>query len=313
MMEERQKKIRSVTYGGMVLNVFLAAVKLAVGVLVRSSALIADGIHSVSDLATDLVVLVGTRLSSQPADECHPYGHSKLETLASQIIALFLLLVSIGLIWSAGAAIYNHEINYPGYPVLLVAAVSVVSKEIIFHLTRKVSRVVRSSALYANAWHHRSDSLSSIAVLLGGTAGLLGWGYADHASTIAVGFMIIGVALKIFYEGFVELSEHAADRESVETIEKTLSGEEDIRGWHALRTRKLGAELFIDVHILVDPALSVVKGHEITVHVENKIRRELSRPANILIHIEPDLEEMRRAGGHTDSYKLSVEGREKGA
>ena len=293
-IDERQKKIRSITLWGVLLNVFLMALKLVSGIFIRSSALIADGVHSLSDLATDFVVLIGIRLSSRPADKTHPYGHGKLDTIASILIALVLLVISFGLIWSAGISIYQHKHNYPGYMILVVAFVSVVSKEILFYITRKASRITQSTVLYANAWHHRSDSLSSFAVLIGGVASLLGWGHADKVATIVVGFMIIGVAGKILFDSLIELSEHSADSESIQKIENVLSKEADISSWHALRTRKLGAELFIDVHLLVDPALSVQKSHDISVKIEGKIKKELSKPSNILVHIEPDLEKMRK-------------------
>jgi len=293
-ISEKQRKIRSITLWGVLLNIFLMALKLVSGVLIRSSALIADGIHSLSDLATDFVVLIGARLSSRPADKTHPYGHGKLDTIASILIALVLLVISFGLIWSAGLAIYQSKHNYPGYMLLVVAFVSVVSKEILFFITRRISRITQSTLLYANAWHHRSDSLSSLAVLIGGVVGLLGWGHADQVATIVVGFMIIGVAGKILFDGLIELSEHSADSESIQKIEDVLSKEEGISSWHALRTRKLGAELFIDVHVLVDPALSVQKSHDISMEIEAKIKKELSNPSNILVHVEPDIEKMRK-------------------
>jgi len=292
--DERQKKIRSITLWGVLVNIFLVALKLISGSFIRSSALIADGVHSLSDLATDFVVLIGTRLSSRPADKTHPYGHGKLEAIASILIALVLLVISFGLIWLAGISIYQHKQNYPGYMILVVAFVSVVFKEILFYTTRKVSRITQSTVLYANAWHHRSDSLSSFAVLIGGAAGLLGWGLADQVATIVVGFMIIGVAGKILFDSLIELSEHSADSESVQKIENVLSKEADICSWHALRTRKLGAELFVDVHLLVDPALSVQKSHDISIKIEGKIKKELSKPSNILVHIEPDIEKMHK-------------------
>ena len=293
-MEERQKKISSITIWGIFLNVFLMAIKLISGILVKSSALIADGVHSLSDLATDFVVLIGTRLSSRPADKTHPYGHGKLETIASLIIALALFVISLGLIWSAGISIYRHEHSFPGYLVLVVAGVSVISKEILFFFTRKIARITHSTVLYANAWHQRSDSLSSVAVLLGGGASLLGWGHADQVAAVVVGFMIIGVSGKIFFEGLIELSEHSADSESIEKIEMVLSKEKSISSWHRLRTRKMGAELCVDVHVLVDPVLSVQKSHDISMKIEEEIEKELSMPVNILVHVEPDVEEMRK-------------------
>ncbi len=293
-MEERQKKIRSITLWGIFLNIFLMVIKLVSGILIKSSALIADGVHSLSDLATDFVVLVGTRLSSRPADKTHPYGHGKLETIASLIIGLTLIVISSGIIWAAGISIYRHEHNFPGFMVLVVAGVSVISKEILFFITRKVARITHSSVLYANAWHHRSDSFSSVAVLFGGVAGLLGWGHADQVAAIVVGFMIIGVSGKIFFEGLRELSEHSADSESIKKIEVVLSKEENISGWHALRTRKMGAELCVDVHVLVDPVLSVQESHDISMKIEGEIEKEFSRPVNILVHVEPNDESMRK-------------------
>ena len=292
LRESREKKIRSITLWGALLNVFLMLLKLISGVLIKSSALIADGVHSLSDLITDFIVLIGTRLSSKPADKTHPYGHGKLETISSQLIALVLLVISFGLIWSAGVSIYRREHNYPGYLVLVVAAVSVITKEIIFFMTRKIARITHSTVLYANAWHHRSDSLSSVAVLIGGIISLLGWGHADQLATIMVGFMIMGIACKILFEGVMELAEHSADKESIQKIEKFLTEEKGISSWHALRTRKLGGELCIDVHVLVDSTLSVLEGHDISVELEKKIKSVLSNPLNILVHIEPDIKEI---------------------
>ncbi len=284
----REKKIRAVTLWGALLNIILMVLKIAAGLLVRSSALIADGVHSSSDLVTDLIILVGARLSNRPADSTHPYGHKKFDTISCQLIAFILVIVGFGFVWSAGIAIFDKKVNYPGFIVLIVASISVVSKEILFFITRKISRITQSAALYANAWHHRSDSFSSIAVLIGGAASLMGWGYADHMATLIVGIMIMGVAGKIFYDNLVELTEHSADTKSIQAIEMILSQAADISGWHALRTRNLGGELFLDFHVIVDPSLSVLESHRITERIEKDIQSELSKPANILIHIDPE-------------------------
>jgi cation diffusion facilitator family transporter len=287
LLKERERKIRSITLWGILTNIFLIAIKVFSGFLIKSSALIADGFHSLSDLATDFVVLAGTRLSSRPPDEAHPYGHKRFETLATQVVGLILMVVGFGFVWRASSAVFRGEENFPGAIMLIVAGISVMAKEIIFCLTRKVSRETHSTALYANAWHHRSDSLSSGAVLIGGVASLMGWGYADQVATIIVGLMIIGVAGKILYEGLIEITEHSADQESIETINKILSEEPKVLDWHELRTRKVGGELFVDLHLLVDPEISVRNSHVICEKVELRIEKELKKPVNVLIHIEP--------------------------
>lgn len=284
---EREIKILSITFWGAVLNVSLVVIKISVGLLIRSYALLADGVHSLSDLATDFVVLVGARISNKPADATHPYGHRRFETISSLLIGTALLAVGFGFIWSASEMIFHHKTSYPGVAVLIVAVISVVSKEKLFALTIKVSRITASTSLYANAWHHRSDAFSSIAVLIGGIAGLFGWGHADHMAAIVVGVMIVGVAGKILYEGLIELSEHAADGESIKTIERVISEQKGVASFHALRTRKLGGELFLDVHVLVNPKISVAESHQISIEIENKIKGKLLRPVNILVHIEP--------------------------
>jgi len=287
LRREREGKIRSVTLWGIFVNILLLAIKIFSGILIKSSALIADGFHSLSDLASDFVVLAGIRLSNRPPDETHPYGHKRFETLTTQIVGLILLAVGFGFIWKASAAVFRGEMNFPGGIVLVVAGISVVAKEILFILTRKISKETHSTALYANAWHHRSDSFSSLAVLVGGVASLLGWGYADQVATIVVGLMIIGIAGKILYEGLIEITEHSADKGSIETINHILSEELDVLDWHALRTRKVGGELFIDLHLLVDPGISVKDSHMICERVEKRIDRELTKPVNVLIHCEP--------------------------
>jgi len=287
-MTEREKQMRSVTLWGGMINIFLMVLKFSIGFYVRSAAVIADGVHSLSDLATDFIVLISTRYSNRPPDATHPYGHKKIETIASQFIAVVLMLVSGILIWSAFKAIIKGGGNFPGVAVLIVAGISVIMKEFIFRITRKIATKTLSTSLYANAWHHRSDALSSVAVLLGGTAGLFGWGLADQAAAMVVGFMVLGVSLKIFYQGLVELMEHAVDSESLQIIKGVLDQEHRISGWHALRTRKIGGELFLDFHIIMDPNLTVKKSHAVSETIEEKIQKRLSVPANILIHIDPN-------------------------
>jgi len=290
-LKEKNRQMRRITLWGVLANSCLMFFKIATGAIIRSSALIADGVHSLSDLVTDILVLVGVRLANRPADDTHPYGHGRFETFVSQVMAVILFAVGGGFIWTAGLAISRGKTNYPGLFMLVIAVLSVFVKEVLFQKTRQVANKTNSSALYANAWHHRSDALSSVAVLLGGVASILGWGYADHVAALIVGFLIMGVAGKIFYEGFMEFTDHAADRKTIQDIKIALDEEQDVCKWHALRSRKLGGELFIDLHLLCDPDLSVKQGHDISVRVEKKIKKTCSKPVNILIHIEPDSED----------------------
>ncbi len=273
----------------MVINIFLSTIKILAGIIVKSVALIADGIHSISDLATDVTVLVSSKAARRPADISHPYGHGKIETIGTLLIGLILLIVGGGIGWSAVHSLYHGEKFFPGPIVAIVAFVSVVAKELLFQFTQKLAKRIHSSSLYANAWHHRSDALSSVAVLIGGGLSLVGFGFGDHLAGLVVGIMIMAVAGKILFDGIKELSEHAIDRESIKIIEQTLNNHSEVSLWHKLRTRKIGAELFVDVHIHVDPNLSVFESHKFTKEIEKSIQEQLPLPVNILIHVEPCL------------------------
>jgi len=284
----REIQIRRITLWGSFVNIVLSALKIVVGVLIHSSALIVDGVHSLSDLATDVLVLVGVKLAQRPPDRNHPYGHYKIETIFSQLLALLLTGLGIGFIYFSVRTIWLKKPVFPGPLMILIAGISLVAKEILYLRTKKVAKRTHSSALFANAWHHRSDAWSSLSVCIGGIASVLGWGYADQVATIVIGLMIIYVSGKIVYQGLIELIEHSVDEESLQAIEKVLDSETTIAGWHALRSRKSAGEIFLDVHIKVDPHLTVEESHEITQQIEEKIKNKLSRPVNILIHVDPD-------------------------
>ena len=280
-------RIRRITLWGAIVNVFLAVIKIVSGVMSGSVALIADGVHSFSDLLTDVVVVVGVYVSDLPPDKTHPYGHGKYETFASMIVALALGAVGIGIAWEAGSSLYDHEESFPGPVVLIVAFVSIVAKEVLFHATRLVARQTNRPSVLANAWHHRSDALSSVAVLIGGAAGMMGWGHGDQIAGILVGVMVLGVAIKLFAEGARELSEHAVSEDTLARVRQCLDGHTDVRGWHRLRSRKVGREVFMDVHIFLQPDMTVAQGHDIADTLEREIRDMMATPVNITIHMEP--------------------------
>ncbi|TET17706.1 MAG: cation transporter [Dehalococcoidia bacterium] len=281
-------QIIRVTIWGLCLNLFLVGLKLAVGIVVGSAALVADAVHSISDLFTDIVVILGIRLSSRPADEDHAYGHGRFETIATSLIGAMLVGAGVFIAWKSGFSLYRGEINIPGYAVVVVAAVSILSKEWIYRVTQRVARRVGSSALHVNAWHHRTDALSSVAVLFGAVAGLLGWGYGDQSAAIVVGVMVSIVGLNALSKVFVELTEGSISGEEQRSIAEAIQGVPGVKGWHRLRTRLVGREVFMDVHLLVDSRLSVAEGHRICSTVESAIMQTVQRPINIVVHCEPE-------------------------
>jgi len=287
-------QIRSVTYLGMVVNIVLSAVKVVVGLGVSSLSLVADGVHSLSDLATDVAVLLGAHLGARKPDRTHPYGHGRLETFSAVVVALVLISVGGAMIYQATLSIARNEATEPHWAIMAVALLSILAKEWLYWRTRKVAVRSHSTALYANAWHHRSDALSSVAVLIGYVALLFGFDHGDQVAALAVGLMIIFVGVKIIGDSLRELTEGAVDPQTVESIKAVINADEAIRQWHRLRTRTVGREVFLDVHILVDPELNVAVAHEISERLERTLDEEIARPVNLIVHIEPDLPQFRK-------------------
>ena len=292
-------EIRSVTYLGVVVNIVLAIVKVAVGIFAHSIALVADGIHSFSDMATDVVVLLGIHFGSKKPDSKYPYGHGRIETFAAAIVAIVLMIVGGFMIYRAAFAIAKmhygtDQAPFVGQAVLWVAMFSVFSKELIYRVTREVAVKTKSSALYANAWHHRSDALSSIAVVIGFIATRFGYHHGDQLAAITVGLMIILVGVKIIGKCLEEFAERSVDSQTMAQIERIISSETMIKDWHKLRTRSVGREIFIDLHILVDPELNITDAHEITEVLERSMRQNISCPINLTVNVEPDRPEMRK-------------------
>jgi len=283
-----------VTLLGILGNVVLFVVKLAVGLLTGSAGLVADGIHSASDMATDLAVLGGMHLARREADETHPYGHGRFETLAGGIVAGALILVGAFIAWEGMSALFAGKESFPGIGVVAVAGVSIVVKEWLYRRTARVAREVGSAALQANAWHHRSDALSSIAVLAGGIGGLVGFGHADHLAAVIVGLMVVTAGGKTLLAVLHELTEGGLGKDEVARIRRAIERVDGTRGWHHLRTRRVGRETFVELHVLVDPTLSVVDGHHIATGVEEAIHATCSQPVRVMVHVEPNVDRGRR-------------------
>jgi cation diffusion facilitator family transporter len=293
-LETDGKEIKRVTYIGMWLNSALAIVKVIIGYLAGSLALVADGIHSLSDLATDAAVLLGVRLGSKKADSSHPYGHGRAETFAGGFVAVILIVVGGAMIYYATIAIARDEITTPNFAVLIAAVISVLSKEWLYRITKKIAVESHSPSAYANAWHHRSDSFSSVAVIIGFISLESGFTHGDQVAAIAVGLMIIWVGIKVIGDTFRELTESSIDNDTIELIKNIINANSSIHHWHKLRSRTVGREVFLDVHILVDPELNVAAAHEISANLEKSLEEQIRRPINITVHIEPDTPEMRK-------------------
>lgn len=298
-IESGNRQIKVVTYAGIVTNIALAAVKMLVGLAAGSIALVADSVHSLSDMVTDIAVLLGVHLGSRGPDSKHPYGHGRRETFSSLFVAATLIVVGGFMIYRACLVITGSRVDIEpvcvvGWEVFAVAVVSIVLKEMLYQATRRVAVRTHSSVTYANAWHHRSDALSSVAVVIGFAAMEFGYVHGDSVAAVAVGLMIIFVGVRIVGKCIDEFAEASVDEATVAQIESVIGSEHRIRQWHKLRTRSVGREVFLDLHILVDPNLSITDAHEIAESLESSLHEQIVRPVNITVHVEPDLPQLRK-------------------
>ena len=291
--DSRYKTTRNVTLVGAVVNLFLSVAQLVGGVFTQSQALIADGVHTLSDLASDVVVLIAAKLASKDADEDHPYGHGRIETVATIILGLMLAGVATGISLDAFERLMHPERLLRPEPLgLFFAALAIVSKEGLYHYTRVAAHRVQSKMLLANAWHHRSDAISSIVVLVGiaGTV-LLNIRWLDALAAILVSAMILYMGLRLILDSFSELVDKALDPDKVNEIQSVISDIEGVRNLHMLRTRQMGGRGLADVHIQVDSFISVSEGHHIAERVMQKIQKQFVEIKDITVHIDPEDDE----------------------
>lgn len=290
--DERYQAIKKITFIGSVVDLFLGVIKVTIGSLANSQALIADGIHSLSDLATNILVIFAAKHGSKEADSDHPYGHGRYETLATVVLGLILISVGIGIgIDSSERLLDPQDIAVPGIAALLVAAVSVISKELIFQYTLRVGKRLNSRLLIANAWHSRTDAISSIIVIIGISGTMAGFSYLDGVAAIVVALMIIKIGWDLVAESIHELMDTALDSERVDEIRKLINKVDGVKELHTLRTRLSGGEALVDVHILVNPYLSVSEGHYVSESVRSTVVRNVSEVYDVLVHIDPEDDE----------------------
>ena len=290
----REKDIYRITIIGSIVNLLLTALKFIAGILGASAAMIADSVHSLSDLLTDFVVLIFVHISSRPADSEHPYGHGKYETLATTIVALALLAAG-GVLAAEGiekivGAIHGEQLVMPGRVALWAALISIAAKEILYQCTARVGRRVKSSALEANAWHHRTDALSSVATAIGiGGALLFGgqWAILDPIAAVLVSVFIMVAAARMLHEAIQDLLEKRLPEEVENEIRELVATDSAMTEMHKLRTRKVGNVYSIEMHLRMKGDLSLYEAHQHSMELEKRLRERFGADTMVTIHLEP--------------------------
>ncbi len=280
---------RRVLLVGILINLVLAGVKIVIGAVAKSQALIADGVHSFSDLITDLVVWLGIKMGRAEADENHPYGHGRIETLASMIVGVALGVTAAGIVWYAVEGLVAGGVAQPGWAAAAAALVSLVAKEWLFVYTIRVGRRVSSPALVANAWHHRTDSLSSLAVLVGVIAGVIDpeWAFLDRVAALAVAALILKAAWDIGRQAILEMIDTAPPEDLVAEVAELTGRVPGVIGVKECRVRRSGSRLLVSCDIEVDPNLTIREAHTVADVVEAMVRAGEPSVARVIVHVEP--------------------------
>lgn len=291
---DRQKETYRVTIAGSIINILLLAFKFAAGILGHSAAMIADAIHSLTDFVTDAIVLIFVRLGSKPTDRDHDYGHGKYETLASAIIGVSLLVVGMMICYSGVTKTYHamcgEPLQQPGFIALAAAVASVVLKEWAYRFTVRVGRRCHSEAVVANAWHHRSDALSSVGTTVGiGGAIILGekWAVLDPLTAIVVSFFIMKAAWSVLSKAVDELTDGSLPKETEDEIESIVSEDNEVSVVHNLCTRRIGDRIAIEMHVRMPGETSLYEAHRHATEIENRLKQRFGTATHISIHLEP--------------------------
>lgn len=292
LAQARQKAMRNTSIVGAITNTALTLLKIIFGFIGNSTALIADGLHSLADLSTDLMVLLAAKYSTQPADKEHPYGHARIETIFTVALGLVLIVTAGGIAIDASQRILNPEkLLQPAPIVLLIAFLSIIGNEALYQYTMRAARKVKSNLLVANAWHHRTDAISSIVVLIGVAGSLLNFAYLDAFAALGVALMIAKVGWDQVWSASRELIDTSLEPETVEAIKQAISEVKGVKSLHLLRTRKMAGESLIDVHIQVASHISVSEGHYISDYVRYRLYELDTNISDVLIHIDPEDDE----------------------
>ncbi len=290
--EVRFDETRKVALVGAGVNLLLAIAKTVIGFVAQSQSLIADGVHSLSDLLSDGLVYAAAKQSAQGPDSDHPYGHGRFETAGTLGLAVLLFMAAGGIIWDAGSRLLSSEpLATPGVIALYAALFSIIANEALYHYTAGIGRKIRSDLLLANAWHHRTDAASSVVVFVGVGGAIAGFPYLDGLAAIAVGLMIGHVGWELGWPALQELVDEGMDETEVSEINKLIQETNGVQALHMLRTRKMGGQASADVHILVDPVISVSEGHMIGQVVIDKLLEKIDPIIDVTVHIDPEDDE----------------------
>ncbi|NOX33116.1 MAG: cation transporter [Deltaproteobacteria bacterium] len=287
---DKKAQIQNITLAGLAVNIILSVTKFLLGFFGHSQAVVADALHSFSDTSSDLVILFGVKYWTAPPDDGHPYGHQKIESCITIIIGLILIVVACAIGYNGLVSLQGRNQPELDRIVIIGPLLSIVIKEILFRYTYKVGIKTNSSSVKANAWHHRTDALSSIPVLITVLATLIdpGLGFLDQVGAIIVSAFIIKVGLEIFFTNINDLLDTGISREKIIEMEKTIDNIQGVKGLHKLRTRKLANYIFIDLHLEVDGQLPVVKGHDISEEVKKILIQSNPKIIDVMVHLEPE-------------------------
>ena len=287
--QARDQAMRNTSVVGAVVNLVLTVVKVIFGIIGQSHALIADGVHSLADLSTDLMVWFAAKYSNQPADKEHPYGHARIETAFTVALGVVLIITAIGIVFDSAQRLLNPETLLQPTPiVLLIAAISILANEGLYQYTIRAAKQFNSGLLKANAWHHRSDAISSIVVLVGVAGSLMGFPYLDAFAALGVALMIGHIGWTQAWSSIRELVDTGMEPKTAAALKRIIGNVEGVRGVHMLRSRRMGGVYLIDVHIVVDERLSVSEGHKISEYVRLKLIDSHEDISNALVHIDPE-------------------------
>ena len=288
--DEYQKAANKISFITIIGNVILSVIKLIAGIVAHSNAMISDAVHSVSDVFSTIIVIIGIRLAAKESDKEHPYGHERLECVAAIILAMVLFITGFGIGAEALKNIFSGnyaDLRVPGILALIVAVISIAGKEGMFRYTRYYARQIDSGALMADAWHHRSDAFSSIGALIGIGGARLGYPIMDSVASLVIFAFIAKAAFEIFKDAIDKMVDHSCDEETEKQIYNCVMENENVLGIDLLQTRIFGSKIYVDVEIQVDGSYTLQEAHNIAESVHEKIEQNFSKVKHIMVHVNP--------------------------